>query len=203
MRSAVFGSFCGGFLAVLCAVATASPAFAQTTVSKSSTAKKSKDLSDRSVRVLQSFAWQIMPSEYETKKGKKIKVTGVDPKKFMIPVQDARRVIVAARRSAYAQICELPEHQAANYQRLMASEQNLKKWSPEQLLFINRLHLFTVMWLTGNVKIGDAAGKETKESVKKKLKDAAKTPAQQTCSDAQREQVRQQIETYVKAAEKS
>ncbi len=127
---------------------------------------KKKSPSDRAVRVIVGFAWTLVPEEYEGSDGKQVKVDKSDPAKFMIPMEDARRVIRAAHRSANAQICDLPEHQTANYVKLMKREKTSEKWSSEQLLFINRLHLFTVQWLTGNVEFAETKAKKDKTSHK-------------------------------------
>ena len=88
----------------------------------------------------------------------------------------------------------------------MKREKVSKKWSDLQLLFINRLHLFTVQWLTGNVEFADAKEKKDKKSpaeIKERLKKAAKQKSKRTCTEEQRKKVKQQIEAYVQAAEKS
>lgn len=164
---------------------------------------QSKSLSERSVRVIQGFAWQIMPKEYTTPTGTVIKVEGEDPRKFIIPIDDARRIIVAARRSANAELCNLREHQAANYTVMMNVERDSKKWSKEQLLYIHQLHLFTVMWLTGNVNF-DGEKVKTKEEASKAIDEGiAKTEKAESCSDEERLKVRDNIEAYIEAHEKS
>lgn len=127
-------------------------------------------LNDRVVRIMLSFAWGLVPEEYAEADGKTVKVDKSDPNKFFIPTEDARRVIRAGTRSAQAQICQLQDKQEANYAALMKSEAGKKTWSKDQMLFIHSLHLFTVLYLTGNAKLeekddtptaqeGDAAGK--------------------------------------------
>lgn len=219
MKKALFGVIC--VLALAAVAAGAGPAAAQGAQKKNQPsdqaaaeaapaaaqgAQKKKSPSDRAVRVIVSFAWTLVPEEYETAEGKKVKVDRSDPAKFMIPMDDARRVIRAAHRSANAQICDLAEHQAANYVKMMKREKVSKKWSDLQLLFINRLHLFTVQWLTGNVEFADAKEKKDKNSpaeIKERLKKAAKQKSKRTCTEEQRKKVKQQIEAYVQAAEKS
>ncbi|MGI9385359.1 MAG: hypothetical protein ACR2PO_19585 [Methyloligellaceae bacterium] len=200
MKKALFSSICVLTLAALVAGAGAGPTAAQG-------AQKKKQPSDRAVRVIVSFAWTLVPEEYETAEGKKVKVDKSDPAKFMIPMEDARRVIRVAHVSANAQICDLAEHQAANYVKLMKREKVSKKWSEKQLLFINRLHLFTVQWLTGNVEFADAKEKKDQKrdpaEIKERLKKAAKEKSKRTCTDEQRKKIKQQIEDYVKASEKS
>ena len=76
----------------------------------------------------------------------------------IVPLDTAREVIHVARLSAYAQLCELPEEQRANYQTLMRREEAKSKWTDQQMLFINQLHLFTVMTLTGKVALVEKDG---------------------------------------------
>jgi hypothetical protein len=110
-------------------------------------------LSDSAVRVLMTYAFSIIPDEAPGPDGKAIKVDKTDPNKFLIPTEDARRVIRVATRSAYAEVCELPELERANYQTLMKGEAAKKVWTEEQLLAINALHMFAVSYFTGDIKI--------------------------------------------------
>jgi hypothetical protein len=76
----------------------------------------------------------------------------------IVPLDVAREVIRVARLSAYAQLCELPEEQRANFQTFMRREEAKSKWTDQQMLFINQLHLFTVMTLTGKVALVEKDG---------------------------------------------
>jgi len=147
-----------------------------------------KKLSDKAVAYLMNLTWAIMPAKIKSKDGKEITIDRKNRKQTEIPPDEARKVIMAARLSAHAQICKLPKLQKANYRTLMHKELSSGKWSRKQIVYINQLHLFTVMWLTGNVTISE-------EGAKKK-KDAKKLP---TCSPEQRKKVKAQIEAYLKA----
>ena len=114
---------------------------------------QSKGMSDSAVRVLLTYAQSILPEEAPGPDGKMQKVDKSDPNKFLIPIEDARRVIRAATRSAYAEACQLLELQRANYQALMKSEEAKKTWSRDQLLMINALHLFSTSYFAGTVQI--------------------------------------------------
>lgn len=180
-------------------------------------------LNDRVVRIMLSFAWGMVPEEYAEADGKTVKVDKSDPNKFIIPVEDARRVIRAATRSAQAQICQLPAMQEANYAALMKSEAAKKTWSKDQMIFIHSLHLFTVLYLTGNAKLeekDEAAPAEagaakpggpatpSAESVEEKKERAEQAKkdleaSKPTCSQEQRDRVLQAIDTFVKAPNKS
>ena len=65
---------------------------------------------------------------------------------------------MVARLSAYAQVCDSIEEQRANYRTFMKREEAKGKWSDQQLLFINQLHLFTVMTLTGRSPLVEKDG---------------------------------------------
>ena len=109
-------------------------------------------ISDKSVVILMDYAWALTPEEFTTESNKIIRT---DKNKFdqvKLPLDDAREVIRVGRLSAQAQMCELIEAQTANYEALMAREVARSKWTDQQLVFINKLHLFTVMFMTGQAK---------------------------------------------------
>jgi hypothetical protein len=110
-------------------------------------------LSDSAVRVLMTYAFSIIPDEAPGPDGKAAKVDKSDPNKFLIPTEDARRVIRVATRSAYAEVCDLKDLERANYQTLMKGEEAKKVWSRDQMLLINALHMFSVSYFTGSIKI--------------------------------------------------
>lgn len=161
-------------------------------------AKEKDELSVKSVKLLTGFALTTIPSEIKQPDGKVIKIDRNNLERILVPLDDARRVIKAAYNSAQAQICDLPELQAENYLALMRSEQGKNKWTPEQMLFINRLHLFTVMWLTGNVKFLEKDGKKEPQVISEPDKGEKKT-----CSPEEKAAVKTNIEDYVKTAQKS
>ncbi len=148
-----------------------------------------KQLSDKAVKYLMSLTWAIMPDKIKGKKGEEIAIDKNKRSEAQVPLDDARRVIMIARRSAHAQICKLPKLQKANYRTMMRQEINSNKWSRKQIVYLNQLHLFTVMWLTGNVTIAEDNGKKTAEDTKKKVP---------TCSKEQQAKVKAQIEKYLK-----
>ena len=110
-------------------------------------------LSDSAVRVLMTYALSIIPDTYTGPDGKPVKIDKSDPNQFVIPVEDARRIVRVATRSAYAQVCELKDLERANFQTLMKSEEAKRAWSQDQMFLINALHMFSVSYFTGNIKI--------------------------------------------------
>ena len=111
-----------------------------------------------------------------------------------MPLDVAREVIRVARLSAYAQLCDLPEEQRANYQTLMRREEARSKWSDQQMLFINQLHLFTVMMMTGKVQLIE------KDGDKQVVVQESKSLKAESCTDTERKKVQDQIMAYVNAA---
>jgi hypothetical protein len=186
-------------LTLLCSGLALTPALAAEDSAAAKGDKDNTELSLKSVKLITGFALTTIPSEVKQPDGKVIKIDRNNLEKILVPLEDARRVIIAARNSAHAQICDLPELQAENYLALMRSEQSKNKWSPEQMLFINRLHLFTVMWLTGNVKFMDKGdGKKEPTVIAEPDKGEKKT-----CSPEEKEKVKANIEAYLKTAQKS
>jgi hypothetical protein len=162
------------------------------------TDKESEELSLKSVKLITGFALTTIPSEIKQPDGKIIKIDRSNLDRILVPLEDARRVIIAARNSAHAQMCDLPELQAENYLALMRTEQAKNKWTPEQMLFINRLHLFTVMWLTGNVKFLEKDGKSEPKVIAEPDKGEKKS-----CSPEEKAKVKANIEAYLKEVQKS
>jgi hypothetical protein len=163
------------------------------------TDKDPSELSLKSVKLITGFALTTIPSEIKQPDGKIIKIDRNNLDRILVPLEDARRVILAARNSAHAQMCDLPELQAENYLALMRGEQAKNKWTPEQMLFINRLHLFTVMWLTGNVKFLDKGdGKKEPTVISEPDKNDKKA-----CTADEKAKVKANIEEYLKTAQKS
>lgn len=154
---------------------------------------QAKELSDKSVLTLMRYAWNLVPEKFTTPQGKTIEVDKSRPSDSIVPMDTARDVIRAARLSAYAQMCELPEEQRANYQTLMRREEAKSKWTDQQMLFINQLHLFTMMTLTGKVQLVERDG--DKQVVVQEGKQAKAG----TCSDTEKKKVQEQIMAFVAA----
>jgi hypothetical protein len=171
---------------------------------------QSKGLSDSAVRVLLTYAQSILPEEAPGPDGKMQKVDKSDPSKFLIPIEDARRVIRAATRSAYAEACQLLDLQRANYQALMKGEEAKGTWSREQLLMINALHLFSTSYFAGTVQIaakeeadpgasssGDAASDGAASATQGGAQVVAPKPPK--CPPEQKQKVENAINAYVQA----
>ena len=154
-------------------------------------AAQNKELSDKSVLTLMKYAWGMVPEKFTTPLGKVIIVDKAHASESIVPLDMAREVIRVARMSAYAQVCELAEEQRANYQALMRREEAKAKWSDQQMLFINQLHLFTVMTLTGKVQLVE------KDGDKQVVVQEGKQTKTETCTDTERKKIQDQIVAYV------
>ena len=182
-------------------------------------------LSDKSVNLMSTLAFSIMPEQYAGPDGKPVKVDKSDPNKYLIPVDDARRIIRVATRSAYAEACELDDLERANFEALMKNEEARNTWTREQLRFIRALHIFSVSYFTGNMKItateedNDVQGATTAADLaeakkKKELAPVAQgqqkasepsapkvlTPKKLECPPEQKEKVVKSITAYVQSA---
>jgi hypothetical protein len=177
--------------------ATANVASAQQSAS-GKTGKQKSELSAKSTKLIMGFALTTIPSEIKQPDGKVLKIDRSKPGEILVPINDARRIIMAARNSAHAQMCDLPELQSENYMALMRSEQAKNKWTQQQFLFINRLHLFTVMWLTGNVKFLEKDGKKEPRVISEPDKGKKKS-----CTAEEKAKVRKNIEAFLKSVQKS
>ena len=155
---------------------------------------KPKQLSDKSVRVLMTYAWSLVPSKFTTPNGKVIITDRSKPKLALVPLDVAREVIRVGRLSAFAQNCDLREAQIANYRTLMRVEREKKKWSDQQILFINQLHLLTVMWLTGHAKVVSKGDNKAEKKVERSVKH--KKPV---CDKTRKGQIVEAIARYVKS----
>ena len=157
---------------------------------------QSQTLSDESVRTLMRYAWQQTPPRFTKPDSTVVEIEKTEDgrKKTEVPVDVAREVIIAARRSALAQMCKLEEHQVANYRSLMVREVQKKKWSEQQIVYINMLHLTTVQIFSGDITINnkdDAGNVVSKTPIENKRA--------QSCTDAEAAKLKEQIETYVAA----
>ena len=151
--------------------------------------KEKKKPSDRTVRVIMGWAFAAVP-ETVKRGGKDVKLDRTNPKDFYIPIEDARRVIRVSMRSANADLCDLKEMEGRNFLKLMSNEKALKKWTPNQMTFIQQLHIATGLVITGSGKAGDEAEKKDDGSADARNK--------YKCSAEERERIRAAVEAYIK-----
>lgn len=167
--------------------------------------EKKGGLSDSAVRVLMTYAFSLIPDEQPGPDGKPVKHDKSDPNKFLIPDEDARRVIRAATRSAYAEACQLENLARANYQAMMQSEMAKKIWSEQQLLMINALHMFSSSYFSGNAKITEVPdeGDTTVAQGDEQPSQGADLvpPKRPPCPPEQKQKVENAINAYVQSAQ--
>jgi hypothetical protein len=152
-----------------------------------------QELSERSVRAFMDYAWSLTPAKFTRPDGRSIEIDKKDRSKVEIPIETAREVIKVGRLTAHAQICELPEDQVNNYRSLMRREDAKKKWTEQQMIYINQLHLTTVMLLTGKIRLV-----EKQEGGREVVIEEGKSNDAKTCTDEQRKKVKELIAAYVK-----
>ncbi|HRY06260.1 MAG TPA: hypothetical protein P5114_04000 [Hyphomicrobiaceae bacterium] len=151
-----------------------------------------KELSEKSVRTFMEYAWSLVPAQFTKPSGEIVQVDKKKKDEVLVPVDVAREIIRVGRISAHAQVCNLPVDQVANYRSMMQRESDKKKWTEQQMIYINQLHLTTVMLLTGKIKLVE------KQGDKQVVVEERKSPVQ-TCTPEQAEKVKQVIAEYVKS----
>jgi hypothetical protein len=152
---------------------------------------QAQELSEKATLAFMEYAWSLTPEAFTKPNGETIQIDKKKKDEVLIPLDVAREVIRAGRLSAHAQVCELAQEQADNHNSLMRREAQSKKWTPQQVVYINQLHLTVVMLLTGRVKLVEKGG--DKEVVIEESKKQA-----QTCTAEQKQKVKELIAAYVK-----
>lgn len=157
---------------------------------------RAQQLSQKSVETLMGYAWAITPDRFTKPNGQTVEIDRNNPAAAQVPIDTAREIIRVGRLSAHAQVCDLKEEHTANFRTLMAREAIKKTWSEQQFVFMNQLHMVTVMLLTGQLKLIESeTGKDGKdvqvaeESIGKKA----------TCTPEQKAKVKEAIAAYIKA----
>jgi hypothetical protein len=151
-----------------------------------------KQVSDKVVKYIMEHTWDkdIMPAEItvegEKKGEKKVIKVDRDKKETSVKEDEAREIIMVARRSALAETCGLKDLKEKNYKTLMAMKQMDKTKSILDIVYINQMHLLTVYLLRGQVV---ETGEKADPNAAKKLE----------CTPEQKTEVQAQIEEFVKA----
>ncbi len=153
-----------------------------------------QELSEHAVRSFMEYAWSLTPQQFSKQDGSVIVIDKTKKSEIEVPLDVARDVIKAGRLSAHAQICDLRDDQVLNHRAMMRREEDKKKWTPQQLVYISQLHLTTVMLLTGRIRLVEQQGD------KQVVVDENKKETAQTCSDEQRAKVKELIAAYVAAS---
>jgi hypothetical protein len=172
----------------------------RTKTADASTGAPKSGLSDSAVRVMSTYALSILPDEYPLKNGEMVKLDKSDPNIYLIPTDDARRVIKVATRSAYAEVCDLPELEKTNFDAMIQGEEARKTWSPQQLMFIHALHTFATSYLSGNATITESPADGSAAANAGDGSTTTITPKKLDCPPGQKEKVAAAINAYVQSA---
>lgn len=180
-----------------CAVVMAAATFAAAPAS-------AQELSEKATRTFMEYAWTLTPERFTRPNGETILIDKNKRDEVMIPVDVAREVIRAGRLSAHAQVCGLAQEQGENHSSLMRRQSQTKKWSPQQMVYINQLHLTVVMLLTGRIKLvekpeGAAGAAPGAPDAKEVVVAEEEQKASQTCTAEQKTKVKELISAYVKS----
>lgn len=154
--------------------------------------------SDLAVNAVIKYAWAMLPTQFTNKDGHVILVDKNKPETVNVPIDVVREIVRVGRVSAHAQVCNMPDDQALNHRSMMKREVDKKTWTDQQKLWINQVHLTTVMLLTGKIKaVEKEDGKEV--AVIEANKDTKQT---NTCTPEQAAAVKEKIKAYVDAGPK-
>jgi len=153
-------------------------------------ASAQKQMSDRSVKTIMDYAWSYTPDKFTPPTGKTVFIDKKNREKMTVPIEKGRQIIMAARLTAHAQICDLSGDQVKNYRSLILREELSKKWTPQQMVYINQLHLTTVMMLVGKLQIVEQQGNK-----KVVVKEGSAPP--KTCTDEQKKKIKELVGKYV------
>ena len=89
--------------------------------------------------------------------------------------------------------------QTLNHNAMVKYETVFKNWTDKQKLFINQLHLFTVLYMTGNVKFEDQVDDPSKPV--KPPKDS-ELENKYKCSAEERQQISDSVDAYLESVRK-
>jgi hypothetical protein len=160
-----------------------------------------QELSEKATLTFMEYAWTLTPERFTKPNGETILIDKTKRAEVTIPLDVAREVIRAGRLSAHAQACGLAQEQGDNHSSLMRRQSLSKKWTPQQMVYINQLHLTVVMLLTGRIKLVEKAdGDAAKSKAPDKEVVVAQEPekAAQTCSAEQKTKVKELIAASAK-----
>jgi hypothetical protein len=165
---------------------------------------EAQELSEKATRTFMEYAWTLTPERFTKPNGETILIDKTNRDGVLVPLDVAREIIRAGRLSAHAQVCGLAQEQGENHDSLMKRQVQSKKWSPQQMVYINQLHLTVVMLLTGRIKLvekpeGADAAKAGTDAAKEVVVAEEEQKKTQTCSAEQKTKVKEMIAAYVKA----
>ena len=155
-----------------------------------------KEMGQKSVETLMDYAWAITPDRFTKPNGVTVDIDRNNRKAVEVPLETAREIIRVGRLSAHAQVCDLKEEHAANFRTLMVREAIKKKWSEPQFVYMNQLHMVTVMLLTGQLKVIESEEGKDGKDVQVAEENVGKRA---TCTPEQKVKVKEAVSAYLKA----
>lgn len=159
-----------------------------------------QELSEKAARTFMEYAWTLTPERFTKPNGETILLDKSKRDEIVVPLDVAREVIRVGRLSAHAQVCNLAQEQSDNHSSLMRRQAQSKKWTPQQMVYINQLHLTVVMLLTGRIKLVERPeGAEKGVDAKEVVVAEEGQKAAQTCTAEQKDKVKELIAAYVKS----
>lgn len=176
------------------AVLTCVMALCYGTVVANAAARKGFD--DRSVRRIMEDAWAITPHRFTFPDGRTIVVDKKKKDQVMVPIATAREVILVGRLTAHAEACGLVEEHIINHRVMMSREAAKKKWTEQQLLYINMLHLFTVKLLNNRIQV------MLEKDGRKVMVRESKSKHGRKCTDNEKKVIVERILAYINIGRK-
>ena len=138
------------------------------------------------------YAWALTPERFTKPDGVTVEIDKKNRQERRGADRDGAEVIKVGRLTAHAQMCQLADEQTQNYRSLMVREQQKKLWSEQQIIYMNQLHLVTVMLLTGKLQLV-----EREEGKEPKVVEENVAPVK-SCTPEQAAKVKEAVAAYVK-----
>lgn len=156
--------------------------------------EKGPVIKDEAVRVLEAYAWQTLPAKFTTPMGNTIQVDKTKREANTVPFEVAREVVIVGYRSGHAQICDMREELFANFNTMMRREASKKKWTEQQMLYIQQLHRITIHFVMGKVRVEET---ETERKIFLEPLEAGKDKAAE-CNVERKKRITENIASYLK-----
>lgn len=149
--------------------------------------------SDLTVSRLMGYAWALTPNKFTSPDAKVIIVDKTKPNEVIVAKDIAVEVIRAGYRTYEADLCGLTDEAGANFGTMMARLRAKHKLTEQQTLYVNQLHMATLQYSKGGLKIVGEGDSKTVE-----LLNIPERTAKE-CTDERRARVRSAVEAYLKA----
>lgn len=163
--------------------------------STSVTAANAQKISEKSVRTLMDYALSYTPDRFTGADGTTVHINRKDPeavKKLMVPLPKAEEAVLAGRLAAHARVCGLYDDEKNTFISFVMREEQSKQWTPQQIIYLRALFYTTEMLMVGKVRVVQ------RDDGGKKVVIREGEPAIKSCTDQQREKVRQLVADYIK-----